>query len=83
MSEAPVFRHEPARCPARHVLGPGRVSKGWVPCLCAEAQALRPMGHQYISCWPLNGTCDWEYREPRHEGRRWVRRPAGPISAGE
>jgi hypothetical protein len=41
---AGVVDVDPERCPNGHPLGPGTVTKGWLPCLCVEGHA----GHQHL-----------------------------------
>ncbi len=42
---AGVVEVDPERCPNGHPLGPNRVVKGWLPCLCVEGT-----GHRTLFC---------------------------------
>jgi hypothetical protein len=65
-----LFESMPEYCPYDHLLGPGRVVRGWQPCGCGPA--LRPgasRGHLWIKC----RTCEEHghrtlYYEPPHDG---------------
>jgi len=56
----------PDRCPDGHEWGPGRIIVGWMPCAECEGGRRNHNGHHWIRCWPPEGRCRWEWRDPPH-----------------
>jgi len=54
----------PLQCPAGHPWAPGRITVGWMPCDCRNAQANNVLGHLWVRCRAEGCTAIW-YR-PRH-----------------
>jgi hypothetical protein len=54
-----IVEVDPEQCPNGHPLGPGTVTRGWLPCLCVEGAT----GHRTWYCW----TCGVTMFEPPHE----------------
>lgn len=82
MSCMPVslFDYLPEYCPYDHLLGAGRVVRGWQPCGCRPALAGRAgRGHLWIKC----RACEEHghrtlYYEPPHAGPE-TRRPGALV----
>jgi hypothetical protein len=55
----PVVEVAPEQRPNGHQLGPNRVVKGWLPCLCVEGRS----GHRTYYC----RTCGVTMYVPPHE----------------
>jgi len=55
----------PLQCPAGHPWAPGRITVGWMPCDCRNAQANNVLGHLWVRCRADGCRSIW-YR-PRHE----------------
>jgi hypothetical protein len=77
MSSMPVrlFDSAPEYCPYDHRLGPGKVVRGWLPCICDGALGGRPgNGHLWILCRTCEdaGQKTWYYEPPHLDqaGRR-------------
>lgn len=44
---AGVVELDPTHCPYGHLLGPNKVTRGWLPCRCVEGHT----GHRTWYCW--------------------------------
>jgi hypothetical protein len=68
----PLFDDEPVVCLHGHRLGPGRVTRGWQPCVCQHVMDAREerhsgLGHLWVKCRPCAAAGRRSfYYEPPH-----------------
>lgn len=66
----PLFETHPEFCPYDHRLGPGRMVRGWLPCICEGALPGRGQGHLWVKCRTCEdaGRTTFYYEGPHVDG---------------